>query len=285
MTCRRLNLYWNSAVGRTLKKRSAENRPIVKLINSDQLASHLKFLENRKPIGWYRAYKFDMFMDVFSSTIPGFIIDGLKLIDLYNQNVVSIDLKYKHMYDQRLDVLLNNSGFVRLISGLKEIRFAVAHLYHKDLQYLIEILNKIPNLTRLAFCYSGMYMERVPDEQCDYYSKSLNQVNCVSKLTHLTVCVNYLKFNFIENLTMMANLKFLKIFIQGEPPAFVPGLFEYLRTKCPALKELYLIRLGALKSWCSTENDFPDNEAEWLRINLQLENEFNQIKIVVEKRY
>lgn len=297
MTCRRLNRFWHSSTVRILKERGAENCPMVIITNGKSkgkdISAHLKFLRDRKytSIEWIRTYKFDVFMDGPQNTneqsTPNVMGNCAKLISLYGQQVVSMDLKYQDMSDVLLTEVSNNPHFSTLFTGLKEIRFAVARLHHSSLedpQCLVNMLNSMPNLTRLTLCYTRMFQQFMADEPCDYFCMTLSELNRLSKLEHLTISLNYISFCFIKDLNIMQSLKFLKIFVQGEADLNL-ALFEFLRKKCPSLKELYLIRLGALASWSHAHEDFPDNEPDWLTRTRQLEIEFPRIQIVVEKRF
>lgn len=297
LACRRLNCYWHSSTVRILKERGAENGPMVKITNGKSkgkdISAHLKFLGDRKykPVEWIRTYKFDVFMDGSADTseqsIPNFMGHCVQLIKLHAQRVVSMDLKYQDMSDALLIEILNSSHFQTLFTALKEIRFAVARLHHsspEDPQYLVKTLNSMPNLTSLTLCYTRMFQEFMTDDPCDYFCLTLSKLNRLSKLEHLTISLNYLSFCFINDWNVMSSLQFLKIFVQGEAD-LNRAVFEFLRNKCPSLKELYLIRLGALASWSNSPEDFPDNEPDWLERTRELEIEFPRIKIVVEKRF
>lgn len=297
LTCRRLNHYWNAALVKILKLRGPVAGPTIIITNAKtkgkDISSHLKFLGDRKfkSIEWIRYYKFDVFMDgtrnISEPNIPDFMERCVKLVTLYGQQVVSLDLKYQDMSDVLLIEVLRCPRFKTVFAELKEIRFAVARLHHtseKDPQHLVKTLNSIPNLTKLTLCYTRMFQQFMADDPCDYYCLTLSKLNRLSKLEHLTISLNYLSFCFIKDLYIMTSLKFLKIFVQGEAD-FNCALFDFLRKKCPALQELHLIRLGALASWSNSGEDFPDNEPEWLEKTRQLELEFPNIRVVVEKRF
>lgn len=297
LTCRCLNRYWHSSTVKILKERGAENGPTIKITNAKSkgkdILSHLEFLGDRKyqAVEWIRTYKLDVFMDGSQATseqsIPNFIAHCVQLVKLYGQHVVSMDLKYQDMSDVLLIEVLTNANFQTLFTLLKEIRFAVARLHHsspEDPQHLVQTLNSIPQLTKLTLCYTRMYQQFMDGEPSDYYCLTLSELNRLPKLEHLTISLNYLSFCFIKDLDVMPSLTFLKIFVQGEADLNL-AIFEFLRTKCPALKELHLIRLGALASWSDSHEEFPDNEPDWLERTRRLEMEFPNIRIVVEKRF
>ncbi|KAJ6640966.1 hypothetical protein Bhyg_05899 [Pseudolycoriella hygida] len=59
LTCRMLNSRWNSTIARIFKLRGAENGPIVNL-TIENIETHLKFLDNKKPLEWTRSYQLEI---------------------------------------------------------------------------------------------------------------------------------------------------------------------------------------------------------------------------------
>lgn len=302
MTCRRLNHYWNSSTVKILKERGAWNGPTIKITNAKtkgkDIATHLRFLSDGrkfKSLEWIRTYKLDVSMDgtnnISEQSIPDLLGHCVKLVQVHGQQVVSMDLKYKDLSDTLLIEVLNNPNFEILFTELKEIRFAVARLHHsspEDPQHLVRTLNSIPNLTRLTLCYTRMFQHQhhkfAADDPCDFYCMALSKLKRLPKLDQLTISLTNLGFWFFKDLAEMSSLKLLRIMVQGEADFFVK-IFEFLREKCPSLRELYLIRLGEQESWPQSTQDFPDSEPDWLENTRKLKLEFPNIKVVVDKRF
>ncbi|KAJ6644014.1 hypothetical protein Bhyg_08979 [Pseudolycoriella hygida] len=294
--CRRVNRDWNLTVGRILKKRGVENGPMIKITNTacsyKDISAHLKFLADRKTyfIEWVRAYKLDIsihsFHNMSEPRIRDFMADVVKLITLHGQQVVSIDLKYKDMWDNLLTEVLIDSHFKILFNGLKEIRFAIARLHHYNPEEplcMIETLNSIPNLTRLTLCYTRTFQSH--DEPFDYFCSILSKLDRLPQLEQLTVSMTYLSFFIFNGLPEMSSLRLLRIFVQGKARRNIV-LLVFLCEKCPSLKELILIRLDSLPMCCNCNNKlFLNNDPDWLNFTRKLEILFPNLKIVVEKRY
>lgn len=298
-TCRCLNKLWSSLVFNALKKRSTnDSGPTINLSNvrsrGEDVSEYLKFLVGRKfkSIEWCRACKLTVFMDgkrnIASECVPTFIEQCARLVKCYQQSIPSITFMYHDLSDVLITEVVDNADFQCMFGGLEEIRFSVARLHHcyikEDPAHLIRLLNSMPILTKLTLCYSRMFQQFLADEPTDFYCSALSGFKRLSQLIHLTITLNYFSAALLNNLNTMSSLTLLRIFVQGEAD-FNPKLFDFLRSKCPALKELHLIRLGALDAWSDAGHEFPCNDPEWYTNTRRLEAEFPHIKIVVEKRY